>query len=245
MRILFLTMVFLSSFCWACEQAPKGESAAPQTPDLSANEDKGLQAVVKHYGGQGHFSKATATSQSAPRRTFEIELSNSTFAEEQKHLLDFTASNMAYLFYKELNAAERSNYDEIHSIVILSDGQKTTTKFPVKDLDAVLIKMKLLEKIVALLKEKNYEALAPMINDTALVPFDKEELINNLKIADADYGDILSFHPFGFRRKKTTEGERILHLSGYLLRTKKNNEFSIDLAMDGMKEEVYLLQYVL
>lgn len=247
MTYRFSTILLLTIILVSCQTTPTPVAPVEQKPNISSSENKGLQAVVAHYGGSGHFFKGTTPAvANAPQKTiFEVELSNSTLANDQAHLVDFTTSNMAYLFYKELTAEEKEKYDEIHSVVILSNGEKTTTKFPVADLDAVLKKMKVLDRIVALLKEKNYESLAPMINNTDLVPYDKEELIQNLKSANKDFGDVQSFQPFGFRRKKTNEGERVLHLSGYLVRSIKNNEFSIDLSMDGEKEEVYLLQYVL
>ena len=96
------------------------------------------------------------------------------------------------------------------------------------------------------LKKGKTTALEPILIDTALVKYDKKELIAELKSVDPKYGNVTEgFVPFGFRIDKLKNGISVLHLAGALVRDKQSNEFSVDLDLNSTEDKIYILQYKL
>jgi hypothetical protein len=214
---------------------------------ITDNEDKGVKEILDFYGGYCKYAiGVSASTETGKKKYFELELSKSDAIEERAKVAQMPASNIAYLFYKNLNQEERDNYDEIHTVLIFADGEKMTFEFPTKQLELVKQKMKVVDKIVDLIKEKNFEALRPLLNDTAFVTYDKNELITNLTNFDPQFGNVTEgFRPFGFRINKAKDGTEVLHISGAIIRDKQSNEFSVDLDLNGNDDNIFVLQYKL
>jgi len=214
---------------------------------ITDNEDKGVKEILDFYGGYCKYAiGASASTETGKKKYFELELSKSDVIEEKAKVSQMAASNIAYIFYKNLSTEERDNYDEIHTVLIFADGEKMTFEFPTKQLELVDQRMKVVNKVVGLIKEKNFEALRPILNDTALISYDKNELITNLKSVDTQFGNVTEgFTPFGFRINKVKDGTDVLHISGAIIRDKQSNEFSVDLDLNGKDYNIYVLQYKL
>jgi hypothetical protein len=106
--------------------------------------------------------------------------------------------------------------------------------------------MNLVNKVVALIKAKNFDGLSSLLNDTAIVSYDKKELIANLKSADPQFGNVTEgFRPYGFRINKAKDSTEVLHMSGAIIRDKQSHEFSVDLDLNGKDDIIYVLQYKL
>lgn len=214
---------------------------------ITDNEDKGVKEILDFYGGYCKYAiGASASTETGKKKYFELELSKSDVIEEKAKVAQMPASNIAYLFYKNLNKEERENYDEIHTVLIFADGEKMTFEYPREQLELVDQRIKVVNKVVGLIKEKNFEALRLMLNDTALVTYDKNELITNLAKVDPQFGNVTEgFRPFGFRINKVKDGTDLLHISGAIIRDKQSNEFSVDLDLNGKDDNIYVLQYKL
>jgi hypothetical protein len=214
---------------------------------ITDNEDKGVKEILAFYGGYCKYAVgASASTETGKKKYVELELSKSEVIEKKAKVAQMPASNIAYLFYTNLNKEERANYDEIHTVLIFADGEKMTFEYPSKQLELVDQRMRLVNKVVGLIKEKNFEALRPMLNDTALVSYDKNELITNLAKVDPQFGNVTEgFRPFGFGIYKAKDGTDVLHISGAIIRDKLSNEFSVDLDLNGRDDNIFALQYKL
>jgi len=234
----------------SCGNRHEGEqkpSLLSNALSITDNEDKGVKEILSFYGGYCKYSVgASASTETGKKKYFELELSKSDAIEERADVAQMPASNIAYLFYKNLNKEERANYDEIHTVLIFADGEKMTFEYPSKQLELVDQRMKIVYKVVGLIKEKNFEALRPMLNDTELVTYDKNELITNLTNVDPQFGNVTEgFRPFGFRINIAKDGTEVLHISGAIIRDKQSNEFSVDLDLNGKDDNIFILQYKL
>jgi hypothetical protein len=214
---------------------------------ITDNEDKGVKEILDFYGGYCKYAiGASAWTETGKKKYLELELSKSEVIEQKAKVAQMPASNIAYLFYKNLNKEERDNYNEIHTVLIFADGEKMTFEFPSEQLELVGQRLKVVNKVVGLIKEKNFEALKPMLNDKALVSYDKNELVANLVKVDPQFGNVTEgFRPFGFRINKAKDGTDVLHISGAIIRDKQSNEFSVDLNLNGKDDSIYVLQYKL
>jgi len=246
----FLILIALTLTITSCGNRHEGEqkpSILSNALSITDNEDKGVKEVLDFYGGYCKYAVgASASTETGKQKYFELELSKSDVIEEKAKVAQMPASNIAYLFYKNLNKDESENYDEIQSVLIFADGKKMTFKFPTKQLELVKQRIKVVDKVVRLIKDKNFEALKPLLNDQALVSYDKNELVTNLTKVDPQFGNVTEgFRPFGFRINKAKDGTDVLHISGAIIRDKQSNEFSVDLDLNGKDDNIYVLQYKL
>lgn len=211
MKYLGLSILIASTLTiTSCDNRHEGEqkpTLLSNALSITDNEDKGIKEILDFYGGYCKYAiGASASTETGKKKYFELELSKSEVIEEKAKVAQMQASNIAYLFYKNLNKEERANYDEIHTVLIFADGEKMTFEYPFKQLELVNQKMKVVNKVVGLIKVKNFEALRPILNDTALVTYDKNELITNLVKVDPQFDNITEgFRPFGFRINKTKD----------------------------------------
>lgn len=213
---------------------------------LTNNEDNGVKKILGFYGGYCKYAiGASASTDDGKKKYFELELSKSHGLEKQRATPELIASNVAYIFFSNLKE-ERKNYDEIHVVLIFADGKKETFDFPIQQLQLVDNRMAVVNKIVAIIKGKNFEALRPMLVESNLFPYDKNQLIANLKVVDPQFGNVTEgFRPFGFRINKTKYGAEILHIAGAVIRDKQSNAFSVDLNLNGKDDKAYKLEYEL
>ncbi len=214
--------------------------------NITKNEDKGIKEILEFYGGYCKYAiGASASTDDGKKKYFEIEMSKSEIIEKYSKIAEMPASNIAYLFYRNLKE-ERSNYDEIHTVIVFNDESKTEFEFAKEDLALVDRKMSIVNKTVALLKAKDFEGIKAFLNpDTTIVDYDKDELIANLTKIDPQFGQIKEFVPYGFRFNQLKDGRQILHVSGVLSREKQNHEFSVDIDPNSNKDEIILMQYEL
>jgi hypothetical protein len=244
---LSILIAFTITACGTKHEGEEKPSLLSNALSITDNEDKGVKEILDFYAGYCKYAVgASASTNGDDKKYFELELSKSDAIEARANVAEMPASNIAYLFYKNLNKEEQNNYSEIHTVLIFADGSKMTFEFPTQQLELVKQKMILVNKVVGLIKEKKFDELEPFLNDTALVRYDKKELIAKLKSVDSDYGNVTEgFVPFGFRVGELKNGISVLHLAGAIIRDKQSNEFSVDLDINSKEDKIYILQYKL
>ncbi|WP_299122464.1 hypothetical protein [uncultured Tenacibaculum sp.] len=242
-----LSLLICTFLITSCANKRKGEQKTGLLSNfisITDNEDAGVKEILDFYGGQCKYSIGTSIStKNGKKKYFELEISKSEVLEKNFNRIEMPASNIAYLFYRNLKK-EKNNYDEIHSTIIFEDGTKKTFPYSVATLELVNNRMKLTNHTINLLTNKDYETLKSILN-TELFEFDKNELITNIKKIELQLGEIKEFRPYGFRIRETKNSINLLHISGAIIRETQNNEFSVDMNLDSAKEELYLLQYKL
>lgn len=238
--------------------ATAGAIQRPFTPDegslvknatssqaLSVNETKGISHIKSYYGCECKSAVGESKSQGKVKKFFQLEASNGAMLDSTRPIAELTVSNIAMLFYQNL-AEDRSKYDEIISSVVFSDGQKAVKTYPMATLALVFKKTATLGAIVDCLKAKNYDKLASLLNDkNGILQYDKQKLMEQIKRAEPELGNVKDFVPYGFIFIKSEDNRDILHISGLLVRDKQNNEFSVDFDPASGKNEAMFLNYKL
>jgi hypothetical protein len=241
--ILLITSLTLSS-CGDRHEGEQKPTLLSNLVSISDNEDKGVKEILEYYGGQCKYAiGATASTDNGSVKYFELEISGSEVIEKYSNIAAMPSSNIAYLFYRNLKD-EKNKYDQIHAVLILKDNSKITYKFSKEKLEIVDQKMNIVNKVVALLKEKNYGGIKSMLtSDTTFINLDKEKYIANITNADPQFGNIKEFTPYGFRFDETEDGSELLHISGILRRDKQSNEFSVIIDPKSTKDEIIVMEY--
>jgi hypothetical protein len=209
---------------------------------ITDNEDAGIKEILDFYGGQCKYAiGASASTKDGSKKYFELEMSKSELLEENSNRIEMPASNIAYLFYRNL---KDENYDAIHTVIIFEDGTKKTFEYSTDNLELVKNRMSLVNHTVDLLTKKDYDGLKSILSKTNFI-FDKDEFMSNIIKFEQKFGKINEFRPFGFGIKKTKNGINILHISGALIRETQNNAFSVDMDLNSNIKELYSLRYEL
>jgi hypothetical protein len=245
-KMKYLTLLIISIILFSCLNKREGEqkpTLLSKVLTITENEDKGIKEILAFYGGTSQYSiGASASTEDGVKKFFEIELSRSTVVEKYVDRSKMTASNIACIFFNNLNDQEIEKYSEIR-VVLSENGEKETYKFQTAKLKLVEQRMAVLDKTVGFIKDKNFDAILPMLNNT-ITNYNKEELIAKLKMVDPQFGNVTEgIRKFGFVTYKSEIGKELIHISGIIVRDKQNNEFSIDLDLNSDKNEIYALDY--
>ncbi|MEL6562557.1 MAG: hypothetical protein AAFQ94_30585 [Bacteroidota bacterium] len=214
--------------------------------NISDNEDKGVKDVLGFYGGKCEYSIGKSVSNGKSKKFFELRLFESEAIEQFSNNPKFAASNIAYRFYRNLNEQERGNYTHIRPVIAFADGSETEFEFSTWELEVVDKRIPFLNKVVNIIREKKFDDLLPLLNDSSIVQYDKYELIENLKKGDPQFGNVTEegFRIFGYRIDALdNKGNDFLYFSGAIIRDIQANEFSLVLDPYSEKEEIFLLQY--
>jgi len=209
---------------------------------LTKNEDLGIREIANFYAGNCEYSIGAESSASRDTgKYFEIKLSQSNVANNFANLPEFTASNMAYLFYSNLKS-ERKSYDQIHSVIMLKGDDKYESKYSTAQLDTIATKLAVFNKAIASIKAKNYDALKAMLSDSTYTGAAKNQLIEDLQKADPVFGDVKGLTLYGFRFE-TKNGVNGLNILGVIVREKKYHPISILVDLKPSDNKIGYLAY--
>jgi hypothetical protein len=246
--LLFILLVGILASCSndrrkrnARRHAGATGSEMPDTVTITANEAEGIKDITNFYGGTTKHSIGRTLD--ANRKYFQVHVSNSDAIENTKNIIGLSAANMACMVYQNL-LEDKNKYDEIRVQITFKDGESVEQGYPVSTLALVISKMKVVQIVVGLLKEKNYKGLGAVLNDKSSAGnYDKNKLIKEIQKADAPLGNIEMFVPYGYAFHKADDGKSLLHISGVLKRDKQNNEFSVIMDPESTKDEVLMINY--
>ncbi|BAU56057.1 hypothetical protein [Mucilaginibacter gotjawali] len=243
MKLTCLTVI--AFFLFSCDKKHPGEQSTSLLSNILSitdNEDKGIKEIVNFYGGSCEYSIGTTIStDSGTAKFFELKLSKSDVADKYANIPEFTASNLAYTFYKNLKNENR-NYKEIHSVLILNGKEKYESKYTLDQLEQIATKMQVFNKAIELIKTKNYDGLKAILSNESYTNAAKDTLIANLKKIDLTFGNVKGFILFG-ARFETHDGFNVLNIIGAMLRDKKNNQVSITIDLKPTEDKIHFLDY--
>jgi hypothetical protein len=241
----FIILVFL--FLTGCNSKHEGEkktSLISNLIDISENEDKGIKEIIAFYGGECEYGITKKVFTDSKNQTnFWLKFGKSEEIDSLATKAELPGSNIAYIFYKNLDA-EKNKYSQIETELLFQNGGNMKFSYSISQLEKVKNKFFLANKIVSILKNKDFETLKTYFKiDTSLFNFGLEEAMSDLKKAENTFGKIVRFVPYGFSFEKTYGTKEILHLSGAIIRDTKSNYFSINVDPDLLEDKIYTINY--
>src|SRR5215211_4880183 len=126
MKLNLTLLLFVYSLLTCCQSNHKGEKKTGVLSHLvkiTDNEDKGIKEILAFYGGQCEYGLGRKISLGDESQTnFWLKVSKSSEIDNFSTVAEMPASNIAYLFYRNLKN-EKNNYNEIQVELILGDGK--------------------------------------------------------------------------------------------------------------------------
>ncbi len=217
--------------------------------NISDTEDAGVKDVLAGYGGLCEYSlgKSVATDEES-KNYFELELSKTEFLDHFTDRPDLASSGVAYRFYRNLNKEEREKYTHINTVLVFNDGREYEMEFPTEKLELIDRKAPLIDKVVTIIKEKRFDDLIPLMDDSTVAKYDRHELVANLHNLDPQFGNVTEngldllgckFDKFG------EQGNTYVYIAGVVDRDVQPNNFSIIVDPNSNEDIIYYLQYKL
>ena len=213
--------------------------------EFNENEKKGIKDLLNYCDGycEHGVGKRTSTSD-GETQYYSLEFSKSESLEDAKKLNLNITSSFAYIFFRNLKE-EREKYDEIIVGVKYIDGSVSDEIFPFSELEIVEEKMKDVERIVEIIKKKEFDVLRPMLKDTTTIPYSVDKLISGIENVDTDLGIVKGFNPLGYRFYSTNNSNKVLHIYGSVERDNMTHNLSVDFDINSPKGEVLMISYKL
>ena len=213
---------------------------------FSENEKKGLTEISQFFGGSltcgKHWGNSTDEGKTS---VFTVTLKDSDGAEAiantkmVSHPAQTIVSNMAYTLYKNMTTEEQAKYTAIRTTINFANGKTYTLQYSITELALAATKIKLVDKIVNLLKAKNYEGLNTyFVDKSRFSTLTKKERIAFVKRVEVQYPLIEDFELWGFG-----QNAEVITFIGNLIRGGEPKRFIIMLNPDLAKEEVYYINY--
>jgi hypothetical protein len=249
MKASLYSLIILVLFAASCNSDNNGDktenktAAAPATaaPMMPTNVDTSIAEIKKFYDA----NCVCTTGRDNGKAYVQIVVSNSNKLDSSRNYSALSAGNIAMKLYKNIQA-EKANYDEVRCVIMYSDSQKAEKAFTMEQLDTVYAKTQLFDDILECFRSKNYDKLSTYLNDkNGMIPYDKASLIGKVKEADGKFGDLKDFYLYGFIYYKAANGKNILHFSGTMVRTKVNNQFSVDMDPTDPNNQAIVVNYSL
>lgn len=245
-----LLLILVIALITSCAKKNKGEqktSLFSYFVEISETEDLGVKDVLGFYGGQCEYSIGRGYETDKGKKIFfELKISQSEGLLGYSDNLDFAANNIAYRFYRNLSKEEKKEYTHINSVVVNSEGVEREFEVSTWELELVHKKMSFVDSVIDIIREKKFDDLTNMLNDSTLVSYDRNELIGNLKKFDPQFGNVTDegFRIFGYRfQPLDDQGNEALFIAGAIMRDVQANEFSIVVDPYSEKKEILLMQY--
>lgn len=212
---------------------------------VSENETKAMEEIAGLYGGScSYIINLTASTKHGKTKSFEMEISNSEFLNENTQWTEMFAANVAYVFYTFVKE-EKEKYNSLKSSIVYQDGGKVSFNYSLDTLEIVDKKMAYVKRVVDILKTQDYERISKTIKPGFFLrrKTDIDQFMSHLKAADSAFGKIMDFTPAGFKFNYAANGNEFLHVSGNLKRSKLDTQFSIDINPMIGTDELYLYGY--
>jgi hypothetical protein len=211
---------------------------------ITDNESKAIDDILKFYGGACKYSVGfiESTDDKEDKKYFEIELTNSVALSRYADRPEWTTSNLAYRFYKHLNLEERQTYTHIRGTLLLDNGDKIKHDYSIEELEVVDKKMKIVSDVIEKIKQKKFDDLKSYLNPENNFTYNKDDVINDLKNYESQFGKILEFRLFGFKYT-SADTKPILTIFGAMIRDVQYTEIKISINPKSEKTEVMAVKY--
>jgi len=193
---------------------------------VSDREVQAVQSVLDFYGGVVNRSKGFSYENGQKQTYFKLAISESELLEAYKDFIELPASNIAYLFYKNLEA-EQGNYTHVQVEITSLAGEVVEYEYAAEDLLEV-------DRFLPIMKQVSHHFETEDMNGL-LAQFDPslpyEELIAYTHPYDSAFGRVqdIQFQGFSFYEVegKGDTPRPMIHLGGIMQREKENTPLSL------------------
>ncbi len=212
---------------------------------LSENEEKGIAEIKAAYGGQLSYELLDSTTADGAKKYLQFKLSQSDVLEKQADLLELKASNVAWLFFKNIGE-EKNKYTHLKIILMLKDKTGDSRIYSIQELEKVKAKIPVIEQAAAAIQSGNYDGFYELFPQDIRATVTKENLINFCSSVDNEKGRATGFQFEGFGYFfLSSENKQLLNLAGFHTRARESSPFGVfvDADMPELNGSLYSIKF--
>ena len=202
---------------------------------ITDTEVDAVQSVLDFYGGICNRHKGFETKDGEKQTYFTLEMSESRLLDNYSEILEMPASNIAFLFYSNLNS-EKDNYTHVKVKINLSNGESYEYKYSVVDLNEILRLTPILQEASNYIKAQNYQELLSLFETDIASTISPSMLKNYCEPYDSIYGLTKHTQFQGYALFTSEKDQReLVQLGGIMTRKKENTAISLFIDRKSMK----------
>lgn len=220
MRYLLILALFLAVGCTGQESS---------APTMSNAEQAAIKKVTDFYGGICDSQiEIKGDTSSAYSKIMNLEITRSRLMEQYESMLEMPASNIAYLFYKNLSSID-SSYTDVRVKIVLRAGQAYEDQYSVQQLKTIKILEENFNASTYALVNKQYEGFMSYFDSSAVKTYgvtatDIGEIYNQISSQATQYKE-LQMHGFTFLRHPELDIEAV-NIAGAIVYANGNVPFT-------------------
>ena len=242
LTILLFGLIALVTSCAEKKEGEQKNTLLSNFVSITDNEDKGIKEILDFYGGKCKYAVgALASTTEGKSKYFELEMSQSELIESYSNMLELPASNIAYIFYSNLNE-EKNNYTHVKVKINLSGGEPYEYSITAEELEEIKVLAPILETTSGLIESQDYEGLLSQFDKEIATGLNAAQLGAYCTPYDSAYGKVETAQFQGYSFFKDNETHRpLVHIVGILKRGRNNTPIS--LFVDRKTKKVVTMKY--
>lgn len=198
-------------------------------------ETEAVQKVIDFYGGVCNIHKGFESENGKTKTYFELEVSQSKLIEHYADMLELPASNIAYIFYKNLRK-EIDKYSYIKVTINLSSGHNSEYNYSLYKLNEIEELSPIMQSISENVKTKDFEGILSHFDNDIALNLTPEKLNAYCTPYDSAFGKVLRTEFQGFRFFKDEKSKKsMVHIAGIMVRENDNTPLSLFIDINNGK----------
>lgn len=201
-----------------------------------------ISKVLDSFGGIckysiGFSSKAKYT----VSKDFILSLDSSSIVMENPEYLNYYASAIAHIFYKNLPNFQK----EYNSVIVQlkANAIERVFDFSTVELQMMSNQLEIYNQIVELLRNKDWVEIGNRVNFSSTLSINKIEFLEKLKQQESKFSKINNFLILGFDKYVIKDNSNFIKVGGILFREREQTEFSIIIEQNSVQKRIVLCDY--
>ena len=218
-------------------------NGTPKILDASQEEAAAVDKVLDFYYGECHQSIGFDTKNGKKETYFQLTMKKSEMLEQYSDLLEMPASNIAYIFYSNLDK-DKNEYTHIRVRIELEGGETYEGKYPVDQLALIERYIPVLGQVTTTMIEKDYAGLLQLFDDDVAKSLSAEQLNEYCSKYDTALGNPTMSQLQGFSYfQDEKSGKPLVHIAGVLGREKDSSPITLFLNAANGKVRTLKFEY--
>lgn len=212
-----------------------GVLSACNNVGVTETEAQAVQSVLEFYGGVCNRYKGFKSENGKTDTYFTLDMSESELIESYSNLLKLPASNIAYLFYSNLDD-EQDNYTHVKVKINLSNGRSREFSYKAEDLKEIENLIPVLQIASEKIKSQDYKGLLSQFDKDIASTLSADQMKTYCTYYDSAYGkiDMTQFQGFAFFEGKD-DNRPLARLAGIMIRENTNTPISFNIDRESRK----------
>ncbi len=224
------TILILSIFLVGCFGKSQMQEISEILKKIGSEYDTNITYEI---GKRYKFNKAT--------KFIKIKVQLNGILKQYKDHYDLPASNIAVNFSKQM---KNHKYDEINIEFYDHDKMIYNKVFKKNDLDIIISKLKVFNKINSLLIRQEYDKIFDLFDSKYIINFNKNEFITIFQNFDNELGKPIKIVSHGFTyEKQKINNKEIFYIANFEMVKREKEDTKLSIYIDKLTNKIISIKF--